>query len=99
MNTKLIVALTTLFLFTIVPARPLTKPNINLSHNTPSNFHKLIKRASGGEESSPKTGFAAIISTEDIENRQKNRECEEWEKEPITNKWKCIKFLVVSTKN
>ena len=98
MNTKIITAITAIFLVTIVSAKPLVKSDSNLSNQFnqfTSKLHKLIKRAAVGTESSPKTGFAAITSTDGVKNHKKTRKCEEWEKEPITKQWKCIKFIVV----
>ena len=43
------------------------------------------------------TGFAQITTT-DVKNQKKTRECEEWKKHEVTGQWKCIKFIVIPTK-
>ena len=73
---------------------------ISLSH--PSKLHKLIKRTAManpmanpitvGTESSPKTGFSAVVQTSQETMRKKTRECLEWKEEPVTRRMKCIKF-------
>ena len=72
------------------------KSDIN---DTPSKLEKLINRFSYISNSSSKTGYAGITATRDPKDRRKTRECEDFQQEPITKKWKCIKFLVVSQKN
>ena len=69
------------------------------TNETPSKLKKLINRFSYISNSSSKTGFAGITATRDPKYHRKTRECEEFQQEPITKKWKCIKFLVVSQKN
>ena len=93
----MIIILTSVFLATIVTAKPLIKQDSDLSNT--SHFHKLIKRATNASKGSSKTGFAGIISTEGTRHKRKTRECEEWAKEPITNKWKCAKFIIVKKNN
>ena len=78
-----------------VYTKPVAKPESN-QDETPSNLHKLIKRNALGSKSSAKTGFAGVIATKETNLRKKTRECEEFKQEPITKRWKCIKFLVVS---
>ena len=95
MNTKVILILTAIFLVTFVSAKPLIKTEFNFEE-APPNLHKLIKRAAVASESSAKTGFTGITATQGTKNHKKTRECEEFEREPITKRWKCIKFLVVS---
>ena len=46
---------------------------------------------------STKFGFAQITTT-DVSNQKKTRECEEWAKHEITGQWKCVKFIVIPTK-
>ena len=75
-----------------------TKANSN-SSNTPSTIDKLIIKAVVGSISSSKTGSAAIITIQGARNLSKTRECGEWEKQPIINRWKCIKFRAVALNN
>lgn len=69
---------------------------ISLSH--PSKLHTLTKRTAManpitiGSESSPKTGFSAVVPTSQESMRKKTRECLEWKEEPVTRRMKCIKF-------
>ena len=50
-----------------------------------------------GYNVSKKFGFAPITTT-DVSNQKKTRECEEWAKHEITGQWKCVKFIVIPTK-
>ena len=95
MNTKILIVLSATFLITNVSTKPLTKTESDLK-DAPSILHKLFKRAAAASKSSAKTGFAGIVATKGTKNRKKTRECEEFKQEPITKRWKCIKFLVVS---
>ena len=90
MNTKIVIILSIVIVITLSTAKPLSKPS------SPSQLHKLIKRNIVGEESTSKTGFAAIITTKETDNKKKTRECEEWKKQEVTGQWKCIKFIVSS---
>ena len=88
MNTKILIILSIVTVVTLSTAKPLSKPTF------PSQLHKLIKRGVNGEESTSKTGFAAVMATKGTDNQKKTRECEEWKKQKITGQWKCIKFIV-----
>ena len=59
----------------------------------PSKFHNLFKRMTSGTKSSSETGFAAIISSPQEESRKKTKICLNWEKQPITGQWKCLKVV------
>ena len=50
-----------------------------------------------GYNVSTKYGFPPITTT-DVSNKKKTRECEEWAKNEITGQWKCVKFIVIPTK-
>ena len=92
-----------LSLVTFVTAKPLIQQDsdliINQHHEPTAPFHNLVKRAALGSIASSKSGFAAITTTEGTKNRRKTRECLEWVKEPITNQWKCDKFIFVKKNN
>ena len=88
MNTKIVIILSIVTVVTLSTAKPLSKPS------SPSQLHKLIKRSVNGEESTSKTGFAAVTTTTQSKNRQKRRVCKEWAKQEITGQWKCVDFLV-----
>ena len=92
MNTKIVIILSIVTFVTISTAKPLSKPLSKPS--SPSQLHKLIKRSVNGEESTSKTGFAAVMATKGTDNKKKTRECEEWKKQEVTGQWKCIKFIV-----
>ena len=100
MNTKIILILTAIFLTTYVSAKPLIEAESSLKDQfdqfNESILHKLIKRAAVASESSSKTGFAGITVTKNAKSHKMTRKCEEYKQEPITKRWKCIKFLVVS---
>jgi hypothetical protein len=66
-----------------------------LSFNGCSMVHSY-PQISVGINGTSDTGISAVVSTEGAKNRQKSRECEEWEKQPISGRWKCIKFAVLS---
>ena len=72
-------------------------PKSGLSILSP--IHRLIKRyaLAYGEKSSSKTGFSAIITSPQQKDVPKKRKCLEWEKEPIIDRWRCIKFDVKQT--
>ncbi len=97
MNTKTLIILTLVFLLTLATAKPLVKQDSEV--NAPSEVHKLIKRASMGEESSSKTMFGALTTTTQSESHKKKRICEEWSNKNFLRQWKCIKFLVVLKEN
>ena len=50
-----------------------------------------------GYNVSTKFGFAPITTT-NVSNQKKTRECEEWAKNEITGQWKCVKFIPIPTK-
>ena len=69
-------------------------------------FHELFKRAAepgpepitNGSNSSSKTGFSAMITTESKmtetqTEHKKTRKCLKWIKEPITNRRKCVNLV------
>ena len=56
-------------------------------------IHSIVKRLTNGGKSSPDTGYAGIITTEETKNRKKKRHCEEWIKIPIINQMKCTKLI------
>ena len=72
-------------------------PKFSLSILSP--IHKLIKRyaLAYGEKSSSNTGFAAIITSPQQKDVPKKRKCLDWEKEPIIDRWRCIKFNIKQT--
>ena len=80
----------TILLGTFVSAKPLIEPDSNLSD---SSAHL---RTAGSMASISRTGFAIVTSTRQNKSHKKTRKCEKWETEPITNRSKCIKFIVVS---
>ena len=97
MNTKIVIFLSIVTLLPLSTAKPFSKPS------SPPQLHRLIKRLVNGEESTSKTGFAAVITTEGTENHKKTRECEKWakllwKKQEVTGQFKCIK-LIVTLKN
>ena len=99
MNTKVLILTTAIFLVTFVSAKPLTEPNSNQS-NAPSNIRTLIKRAAANlrlvSGIPAKTDFVLPIIATKRESSKKTRKCEEWELQPFTNKYKCVKLTVIS---
>ena len=97
MYTKILIIsiITSFFLATFTTAKPMIKQDFDLI--SPSSLHKLVKRMAVGYKGSPKlTGFAAIQPKERSKAHKKSRNCEEWKRIPIINRFKCIKFTVVS---
>ena len=79
-------------------SKPLENAESDIN-DTPSKLEMLINRFSYISNSSSKNGFSGITATKDPKDHRKTRECEDFQQEPITKKWKCIKYLVVSQKN
>ena len=51
------------------------------------------KPVNQGIEVLPKSGYAAIIQTDEMESIHKPKiKCEKWFKQPITNRFKCVIF-------
>ena len=95
MYTKILIisTITIFFLATFTTAKPMIKQDFDLI--SPSSLHKLVKRMAVGYKGSPKsTGFAAIQPKERSKAHKKSRNCEEWKRIPIINRFKCIKFTV-----
>ena len=86
MNNKIVIILSIVSLVTLTTAKPLSKLS------TPSQLHKLIKRAAVlvGSEGSSKTGFAVVTTAEGTENHKKTKDCKKWEQEKVTGRWKCM---------
>ena len=95
MYTKILIVSTITFFFlaTFTTAKPMIKQDFDLI--SPSSLHKLVKRMAVGYKGSTKsTGFAAIQPQEQTKAHKKSRNCEEWQRIPIINRFKCIKFTV-----
>lgn len=103
MKNSIIAMILSLSFITFATAKPLMKQDsdliINQHHLSTAPFHNLVKRAALGSVASSKSGFAAITTTAGTNNRRKTRECLEWFKEPVTNQWKCDKFIFVKKSN
>ena len=58
-----------------------------------------VPSTSGGYNVSTNQGFAQITTT-DVKFRPlpQGRVCEEWKKQEVTGRWKCVKFIVTTTK-
>ena len=95
MYTKIIFisTITIFFLATFTTAKPMIKQDFDLIF--PSSLHKLVKRMAVAYKGSPKsTGFAAIQPIEQPKAHKKSRNCKEWKRIPIIDRFKCVKFTV-----
>ena len=81
----------TFMIVNFVSENPLIKQHWDINIKTPLQCHKRSAIAIGSK-SSPRTGYAGVISSDQEKRHKKAQKCLKWEKEHITGRWKCIKF-------